>query len=289
MPPPAAQTAAERFLGPALPALAGELDAQWRGAVEAWWAERFRHVSEATARLRELEARAATAPLALADAWDRARFTEELEHADRAFSLYAELARTHPDFAPARFAYGRLLLARQDPDGLEHLDHAMQQDRDAILPACELAFAFLRARGLEERAARYQERALAQQEILREAQQERARLEIRATYLPHDLGRQALDAVRRQLATRPEIRRAFLVRKQVRHFPERPLFVLGVERRLPWYGGRLQRDNLALQNRLARELELPGEWFVLVLNGRRPGVKRIVKGVAGSQILPAPD
>jgi Zn-dependent protease with chaperone function len=287
VPPAPGETAAERLLGPALPALAAAIDAEWRRSVESWWTQRFRYVSEAKPRLRELEARAARGPLSLTEAWDRARFTEEFRDADAAFPLYAELAAAHPDFAPGRFAYGRLLLQRQDPGGLEHLDRAMDRDGEAILPACELACAFLSARGLEERAAPYRERALERQEILREAQEERAKLELRAIYLPHGLEREALDALRSQLAARPEVRRAFLVRKAVRHFPERPLFVLGVERAGPWYGRLIGRGNAALQSALARELELPGECFVLVLNGRRRRERRIVTGVAGSRIVPA--
>ena len=83
------------------------------------------------------------------------------------------------------------------------------------------------------------------------------------------------------------MRRAWLVRRRLEHFPESPLFVLGVRRtRSPWdfvtREGRRARD-FELQQELV-DLPIPGESFILVVNHRSRKERRLFLDVQGSLI-----
>jgi hypothetical protein len=98
------------------------------------------------------------------------------------------------------------------------------------------------------------------------ARNERAQLTIHDPLLPHALPDAALADLCAQLREHPRIRRAYLARKQVEHFSEHPVYVLGIE-----YGGWLASRRAAgdLIQLLIREMKFPGETFVLLVNRTR--------------------
>jgi Zn-dependent protease with chaperone function len=281
-----AETAAHAFLGRALPGLSARLAEKWCFDAALWWNERYEHVTAARKRLGELVSRAG-AGLSPDESWELARLSEELEGADAALPLYRDMVEEDLEDARASFALGRLLLARGDETGLVYVDHAIELADDAILPGCELAYGFLIDRGREAEAELYRKKYLARSALVDRDREERNSLPFDASYVPHGLEPAALEDFRQRLARWP-VKRAWLVRKQLEVFPERPLFVLGVERRVPWWrSGDDAKLRTALQDELARELDLPGEGFILVLNGRKRRYWNLFRPVAGAQILPA--
>lgn len=285
--PPAPDTsAAVALLGKAHAGLLARLAERWRFAAAEWWSGRYEHVTTSRKRLGELTQASGHGELAPHEAWERARLTEEFEGGEAALPLYRDLVEGDLDDAGACFALGRLLLARREDSGLVHLDQAMDLDADAVVPACELACAFLADCGRLADAVPYRERALERQRQIERDASERDSLPLRAVYLHHGLEAGPLEQLREQLARWP-VKRAWLVRKHLEVCPERPLYVLGVERRVPWWRGRGAKLGRALQDELVDQLEMPGECFILALNGQRRRTWQLFRRVAGSQILPA--
>src|SRR5262249_13183363 len=165
---------------------------------------------------------------------------------------FRKILERDPTLAAAEFAVGCILLSQDDAQGVTHLEAAMERDADAILPACELLLRYHRTHGNARQAGAIIERGRARQLVLQEAAAERQHLETAATYLPHGLGPDVVEALRGHLAAYPEIRRACLVRKQVRHLPGQPLFALGL-RGVPFFGKRTGVDPELVQ-KLAREI-----------------------------------
>jgi Zn-dependent protease with chaperone function len=283
VPPASEASAAAALLGAALPKLAGALDARWKRHVDDWWTTRHEYVREATARLAELDGKEEKEPLDLDDAWEQAQLREEFEGADHALVLYQSLLHREPALAGAQFAVGRILLGREDASGLDHLDSAMKLAEDAIFPGCELAFHFLHGQGRAEDAERYRERAIAQREKLDRAEAERSTLPTDDRYLPHGVSEDALAALREALAAHPKVVSAWLVRRDLEFYPERPLFALGVQQKKAFR--KQKQADLALQAELVEAVPLPGESFVLVVNHCSRKERRIFTQVAGSQIL----
>jgi hypothetical protein len=74
------------------------------------------------------------------------------------------------------------------------------------------------------------------------------------------------------------------VRKAVAHFPEKPLYVLAVTIQRPWYRYPSAPHDQTLSQQLAKEMEFPGETFVLVLNSDTRKLRKILKRISGSEI-----
>jgi hypothetical protein len=202
-----------------------------------------------------------------------------------ALPLYQSIVSEHADHAGAQFALGRVLLSRQQAAGIEAIETAMRLDSDAILLGCQMIYVFLIGQQRDQEAQRYYERAAQRAQLLEAAQAERARLDLRDRYLPHGLSDAQVAQLREQLARNPEIAEAYIVRKELQHSPEQPLYALGiVARRKAWYRARTPRDDATLAKQIAQQLRFSGETFIVVLNTQNAQMKKILRRVPGSRI-----
>ncbi|HEX5064571.1 MAG TPA: M48 family metalloprotease [Myxococcota bacterium] len=284
-PPQPEKSAAEALLGERLPDVAGELDRQWQQHVMENWRERHHRATEARGRLSELASRPELTP---DESWERARLCEEFEGPESGRARYQEIVARDERHAGAWFALGRMQLAEDDGAGLDHLARALALDDDAILPATEMAVAFLRRAGREDEAQRWIERAQPRVQKLEAARRERAEIRMDGRYELAGIDGEARGRLVDALRAHPRVKQAWLVRRQLEHFPESPLFVLGVKRAWsPWdfvsRDGRRQRD-LELQQQLT-EVPIPGEAFIIVVNHRPRKQRRLFLDVAGSSIF----
>jgi hypothetical protein len=176
------------------------------------------------------------------------------------------------------------LLSHDNDQGIDPVEKAMTLAADSILPGCELVYAFLKRHGKEEQAQLYFDRAVHQAELLELARQERSRLGFKDAYLSHQLPGTEVTRLQSQLVRYPQISGAYLVRKGVTHFPEKPLYVLAVTIPRPWYRYHSAAQDQKLSQQLAKEMEFPGETFVLVLNSETRKMRNIMKRIPGSEI-----
>lgn len=284
LPAPVQETAAQHFLGAAVAALTEQLNQAWQERITPSWQQRYAYAREAQERLKDLERRAQAEALSRDEAWQRATWTEEFRGTEAALPLYQHLIAEHPDHAGAHFALGRILLSHDNPQGIDPVDKAMTLDADSILPGCELVYAFLKKHGRDEQAQSYFDRGVHQAELLERARQERSRLGFKDTYLSHQLPGAEVAHLRSELARYPQISGAYLVRKAVTHFPEKPLYVLAVTIPRPWYRYHSAAQDQKLSQQLAKEMEFPGETFVLVLNSETRKMRKVMKRIPGSEI-----
>ncbi|MBL8697763.1 MAG: M48 family metallopeptidase [Alphaproteobacteria bacterium] len=283
VPESSVRSAAEALLGDRLPLLLQEFDDAWRRGVAASWEAAHAAAVAEKAELEALEAAALGGPLDPQQAWTRAVLTERVLGGPAALPLLEALITDSPRHAPALFARGRLRLSNADDAGLADLDAAMALDPEAVIPGCELAYGFLMARGRAREAEPFRVRGAAAYAERDEAAAERAGLDGRSAFAAHGLAADALEAVRSVLAAEPALRRAWLVRKVVRHRPEMPVFV--VVARFAWFSRR-RRPRLAgeVADALAR-LDIAGSFWVLpadLLNWRL--VRRARRAAGGALV-----
>lgn len=259
LPPPIAETAAGFFLGPLLPQISAPLDARWRTNIAGAWAETNKKARQNQIKLDNLEAKVVDGTITLDEAWERVALIAELCGEEEALPLVEEYLRAKPGHAPANFIYGKLLLERQDPRGLPYLNRAMTDAPEAAGPACDAIYWFLRGRGKLKEAAGYRERGRTHDRQWEAAQRERADISPGDKFLYHGLSAEQLGKLRHELMACDGVWRAYLVRKQVRHFPEKPLYVLAVVPSVT------ARPNLA--ETVGNRIEFPGETFLVVLSG----------------------
>ena len=263
VPPPA--TAAEELLGPLHDALLERFDADWRERVADDWSAHHAELKAAQQRLETLERRGEARTLAeeaelgglLVDLRDDPQ--RGLEHLERALASGLE-------DPVASFRAGAILLERGEERGLERLEAAAGLDPSAVIPACELAYAFLSERDRAEEAEAWARRAQEHSARLDAAAAERADIEPRDSVVPHERPPEVVEQVRAALAPEPAVERAFLVRKEVSHFPEfDPLLVLALKlRRRPFRRGG---NNQEVVERVLGRIEIEERLMVLALAG----------------------
>jgi Zn-dependent protease with chaperone function len=265
VPPPISMSAAEALLGATLDDLRRELDDRWRMRVKDWWAKRHQYASDSRARLAALERKAQSEPLSEDEQWDRARFTEEFGSSDAAMTLYAQLLECNPQHVGALWRRGQLLLARDDPQGIDQLSAAARIDRKLEQPACAAVLGFHRRHGHEVEAREYEKRYCELTEQGELARRERSRVLAGDRLLPHGLSAELVAAFARNLEQVGGVKRAWLARKALKFRPERPLYVLGVLADAPWWKPVSRGAEKELIERISRECRAPGDTLIVSL------------------------
>ncbi|MEE9613986.1 MAG: M48 family metallopeptidase [Thermodesulfobacteriota bacterium] len=284
MPPPVEVSAAEHYLAGALKHVTGRLDREWKDSVRASWKERHAQALEAKATLKELESRAQGGKggkLTRGELWDYARHTEEFKGSAEAVELYRELLSKEEAHAGANYALGRILLLGGDEAGRAHIDKAIKADSEYVMEGTRLVYDFLMGEGRAKEAREYWDMARDRAEMEEWAMSERASLGDGDSLLPHAVAEKEVEAIAGQLRAYKDIKEAYLVRKSVRLLPEKPLYILGVVRSWPRFSLYSDDD---YGRKLAEGLKLPGDGFVIVLDGKMKDLGKRMKHVYGSKI-----
>ncbi len=269
-------SAAACYLGDAQGQLVAELDRAWRDAVASEWSAQHADAQREKAELEKLEARDS---LSADEGLRRAQLTEAFRGPEPALVRYRELVETEND-ALARYAIGRLLLAHEDDEGLRWLDDAIERDPEAVIPACELAYAYLHAHARDEEAGAYARRREEHAELLEAAAIERSEVSVDDQLEPPDLPDELLEQVVQTVVRHKEVARAYLVRKRTKHFDDTlPFFVLGIVpksySRTEWKDADHDRETLV--DRIAGEISLPVEVIVVQIHKDSPLVRRFAQ------------
>ncbi len=259
LPAPVTETAADALLGPLVAHVATTIEAEWRTNIADAWVKTHQKARKDQDRLDALELKVVDGTVSLDEAWERTALIADLCGEDEALPLVEEYLRVKPDHIPANFIYGKLLLDRKDARGLPYLNRAMAADPEAVGPGCDAISWYLRGAGRLREAAPYRERGRIHARQWEAAQEERAEISPDDKFLYHGLPPEKLAKLRDELGKMHEVHRAYLVRKQVKHFPEKPLYLLGV---VPSASAPANFPEL-----VGSKIEFPGETFLVVLHG----------------------
>jgi len=261
IPEPVNESAAQLFFGTAASQLIEELDQGWRARINDSWRDRYAHVQKGKAEILRLREQSSHEELSVQEVWDLAYWMEQIEGGETALPLYqAVLARAEEEPAP-QFAVGRLLLSRDDENGIEHLEKAMALDASRTAAACDWIVDFLHRRGRAAEARSYFDRMVEAQRIEAAAKDERSALTTRDKFTAHGLEEETLQDLREQLRLQPRIAKAWLARKVLTHLPdEEPVFGLAVKT-VAWYpAGR------KFVHQLCNELRGVGHMYIVLVN-----------------------
>lgn len=265
VPGPIESSAAEVLLGTTVENLRQDLDERWRTNVKQWWDKRHQYANESRLRLATLERKAEAEPLSEEEHWDRARFTEEFGSSDAAMMLYLQILERNPQHVGALWRRGQLLLARDDPQGIDQLSAAARIDRKLEQPACAALVGFHRRHGRELEAKEFEKRYWELSEQGELSRRERATVRSTDRFIGHGLDAVALAAFARSLHGMAGLKRALLVRKVVKYRPECPLFVLGVVSDTPWWKWTTHAFEKEFAARIGRECNPPGDTLIVSL------------------------
>lgn len=256
--------AAEYYLGAHATVVREALDRSWAESVADQWTLKHQEMAAVRARCQALSDKSATVGLSTDELWEYACQMEALESGRAALTVLKQLLAKDPNHAAANLAMGRHLLAQNDQAGLQYLEKAIAQNRETVIPACQLASGFLERRGNHKESMRYRVKAQRQRQQLLEAEAERRSLEPGDAFEPHGLSAERVDAIIRQLESRSDVQAAYLVRKTVQVLTTVPCYALIVIPQRAWYELDTESSNQALLNALSAALTLPEDTYILV-------------------------
>jgi Zn-dependent protease with chaperone function len=229
-----AMTAAQWLFGAALDNFYREFDQDWTVIFSERWQERYEMSQEAREFAHTLS-RTPLEKLSNKELWVLTLLMlEYFEDSDPEPFLRLVLERD-PDHARANFNLGLALLEREDPEGVTFLEKVMREDIEGTFICCEVLFQYFKERNDDERAETYRTYARRHQDKLQLAESERETMTEKDRLAPHGLEEAILRPLRRQFARVPNLRSVHIARKQVRHLPNYPVYIVGIEGDFPWY------------------------------------------------------
>jgi hypothetical protein len=279
-------TAAEAWLGSNLPRLVATLDAEWATTRIEVWQERHKQLQEKLQRLHELQGRRETGAILTPDeAWELADLTEDHVGATEALPLFRELVEDEKWKAAARFSVGRVLVNSDDASGLPYMAEVMEEDPNYVAAGLAIQEAYYLRQGNREEARRLEAAQLRHADVFDEATAERASVRSTDRIVPHNLPEQEIEVLGNQIMT-PEygIARAWLMRKQVQYFTQKPLYILLVEPR-PDKRPRSPEAYQSWTRELAEKLMLPGEGFIMPISKEYSWLESIAKKMPDAEIV----
>jgi Zn-dependent protease with chaperone function len=276
----------EHFLNKLPKGLVERRNKAWQARVNEAWVDRFHYVREAERSLAKLNERAQSVKLTLDETWDRARFVAGTQDSVAAIPYLREVIQMLPDHAAANYRLGEALLAQGEEAGIQHLETCMDKDYTSIPASCELIYFFLKSQQRETEAEKYRTRTSDYYTEIELAEQERNTVSKKDDFTSHGLEREAIAALRLQLGKYPQLASAYLVKKVVKHFPDKPSFVLGVVAKHHWYHSQNQNDStdVTLVTQLAQNVNFPGYTYIIALEKNYKLLRKRFEFIAGSEI-----
>lgn len=204
---------------------------------------------------------------------------------DEAMGLLRDFLSRFPEHPAANYALGQMLLEQDDEEAVGFLETAMRGDSDCVSPALHMLLDYYRQAGRDQEADPIQKRLTEHEQALARARTERLKVSRRDRFMPHDLKARELEKLRRVLYRYPQIKAAYLVRKQVRTFTDKPSYVLAVQRRTRVL------ENSRADKHLIESLrsQIPLTCAVVVLGWSSISLQSRLREACPSPVFSAPD
>lgn len=224
-------SAAQVLLGEKLPELMKQIDDGWRIKAQPIWEEKHATVQEFKKELEELEKKSESEELTPEELLLLATRTYQLKTIEDARPIFEKAIEKNPEDAAVREEFGLALFREEDEQCVEHLKFVMEKERLRRFECAQYLCSWYKMRGEDEEAEKYHEIIDHCVEEIIESSKERSAVTESDLFLEHGFEDSELDGLREGLAGCPGLERVYIVKKEVKIFPESPLYVLVVEGR----------------------------------------------------------
>ena len=252
-----------------------EFDQEWLEHNKQSWEERYQYVTKSTADLSRLRTKPVD-ELSDDELWQLGQLEGEFGEMQDAIRLISKYRTGQPDNLNAAYLLGCYLMAEKDEKCLALFEVSLSS-QDLAYNACANAFQFLTDAGKHEEAEKWRSKAEQANEVLNEADVERQRLNPGEPLEQVDLNHETVQAVIAKLKESKKIKKAWIAKKVVKHYPEIPAIAVAVIGK----GFALSEDSL--QKALAEELAEFSIWVIPKAGDYKPLAKQIIK--AGERVV----
>ncbi|MEH2264997.1 M48 family metalloprotease [Nostoc sp.] len=278
-------SAAQELLGDKLESFIDYFSQDLREKIATHWRQKYAEFQKSMATLKDLNHKSQKQQLTLEEASQRAFLMLELEGEEAVISVLQEIIHRDAHHASANYLLGQILLKKQDATGIEYIEKAIEQDSSIVIGGCQIIYYFLKKQGRKNEAKSYQERGENYHKLILKGQKERYKLKRDDKFCSHNISDIEVNKLCQQLSHYPQIITAYLVKKNLQYFPEKPLCVLAVKREFSfWQGSRIyEADNSKIVQSLLKENELTDNVFIFILNSNLSMEKKL-KRISNSMI-----
>ncbi len=279
-------SAAQYYFGDALNPLIARLDEEWQCGVSPVWEARHQMAEEGRKRLAGLEHRARYGEiLPEAERWERVSLVQEFRSNAEAIPLLREMLAEKPEAAPRLYALGMALLEEKDDSGIELIERAMHHDSRSAFSGCDAICGHLMEANRPQEAETYRRRALKQYDLELEAQEETEVVRAKDRFAAPELPQEERQTLTLALREHPKVKEAYLFRKVLKTFPERPFYVVAWVPKKVWF--HFSRDGEFTQENaeLATSIPVSESCVFVVLDASLRKLAKKIKAVPGAKIL----
>lgn len=278
--PPAATgpSAAEAWLGAALPALREKMQRQWAERVAPAWGERHEQVQQDRQRLAELRGMATRTP---GQDFECLRLQTGLEPDTDQREAWAAFNAANADHAGGLFFEGAERLFHDDDGGLALLERAMALDVELTQAACARLHGYFIKHGRHDEAQAVATRWQTRNEWEARRDTERSQFDPKHELVAADAETTAAVRTLLQPAQLKHVAELYLARRVLPSDPDTATYVIAA--RLTWWGRRRSQQQKVVDALAAVAWPVP--LFVCTLEGRYAGLRRPLQALAGSRLV----
>lgn len=263
-PEPISLSAAAAWFKTRLTNVIKDFDKEWYKNNAPKWQERYRYVSQARSKLQMLNAKDVK-QLNTDELWQLAALTEEFQPAVDCLPLYQLFRARQPDNADADFAVGRLLLTRNDENGVDVMKQVLEKNSYLKLNACEWLVHFYKQRNDAATAKSWQKQADRQMDINAAADRERQLITAEDHFIKPARPSDTEKFFTQQIKKIKGVSHAWLAEKRMQHYPDWKTYIVIVEK------GLLDQE-AKLVKQITANLGNQHHFFVLVKGGAHDAI-----------------
>ncbi len=271
------KSAAQEYFQNSLVELEKRMDIAWHHAYDGNWKMLHHERSEAKKRLEVLEKKHDSEKLTNEELLQLAQLSVQLKQAEEAIPILKEAVERVPDDLSLNYNLGERLLSAGDLSGIEILDRVMALQPIFGLELCEIIYQHLMDQGMEEEAQGYLNKSFAYRDELQIAARERAGLKPSDRYKACEVDERKLEAILASFKSFPQIKRAYIVCKDVSTLSDRPFYVLVVEVKFPWYLLVSADEKAKTIKALSNNIALPSEGYIIEMSWAPRNLKNALK------------
>ncbi len=289
-PMPAQRSSISELFGIYSDSLQREMNQQWQQDVLKVWRERQARAVSLQHRLGSLTRAIPDVERNATELWERARAVWELEGPEPALPLLRQVLELRPTHSAASLALGQHLLSQGHSEGEVVLRRVLDRGDDELTThICEALLRHFRTTGDSQAMKEIRDRLSRYEIAVEGSQRERSAVSASDRFIEHGLTDDELGRLQETLQQDSGLERAWLVRKDLQHFPQQRLFVLCVQTPKNWLGRSNAERDFALVLRLQPQLKLPGRVFVLAAQGGFRALGRRVMSIPNAGVLDRQD
>jgi Zn-dependent protease with chaperone function len=229
-------TAAEKYLGKSLDSVTQRLNDVWHQSILPTWQERYQYIQTSKSAMLQLQQKSQNDGLNADEFLQLACWTGEFAETTDAIGMLERGLELYPDRGDFNYNLALMLLEIADiPSAITRFERAMQLEPEYIPSICDrldLLSYGAKDREIADRCQTIIDRNI---QSLSAARQERINIDKNDRLEPHNLSIDEIDRLCLLINSFPEVKNAYLVRKDVENFDHKPHYFLMIIYHYPWY------------------------------------------------------